>query len=169
VLPQRLCASACSRSCQVLWRTLSPVQTNFLSSAGPGPRWQPLLLWLRSPPQPGGHLSSGPEGGRLSPAHTGCCLSASVLPPVPEAVRFSEYTILLTSYLLTHYSKSFRVILLYFIPKTVNDDSWIYIVNIYEDITKDISKSCLFCNYYKLTCAIVFLPFKYKTTWFFFF
>jgi hypothetical protein len=38
VLPQRLCASACSRSCQVLWRTLSPVQTNFLSSAGPGPR-----------------------------------------------------------------------------------------------------------------------------------
>jgi hypothetical protein len=42
VLPQRLCASACSRSCQVLWRTLSPVQTNFLSSAGPEPRWRPL-------------------------------------------------------------------------------------------------------------------------------
>ena len=69
--PLRLCASACSRSCQVLWRTLSPVQTNFLSSSGLGPRWRPLLLWLRSPPQPGGHLSSGPEGGRLSPAHTG--------------------------------------------------------------------------------------------------
>jgi hypothetical protein len=33
VLPQRLCASACPRSCPVLWRTLSPVQTNFLSSA----------------------------------------------------------------------------------------------------------------------------------------
>ena len=33
VLPQRLCASACPRSCPVVWRTLSPVQTNFLSSA----------------------------------------------------------------------------------------------------------------------------------------
>jgi hypothetical protein len=33
VLPQQLCASACPRSCPVLWRTLSPVQTNFLSSA----------------------------------------------------------------------------------------------------------------------------------------
>jgi hypothetical protein len=33
VLPQRLCASACPRSCPVLWCTLSPVQTNFLSSA----------------------------------------------------------------------------------------------------------------------------------------
>jgi hypothetical protein len=33
VLPQRLCASACPRSCPVLWRTLLPVQTNFLSSA----------------------------------------------------------------------------------------------------------------------------------------
>jgi hypothetical protein len=33
VLPQWLCASACPRSCLVLWRTLSPVQTNFLSSA----------------------------------------------------------------------------------------------------------------------------------------
>jgi hypothetical protein len=33
VLPQWLCASACPRSCPVLWRTLSPVQTNFLSSA----------------------------------------------------------------------------------------------------------------------------------------
>jgi hypothetical protein len=33
VLPQQLCASACPRSCLVLWHTLSPVQTNFLSSA----------------------------------------------------------------------------------------------------------------------------------------
>jgi hypothetical protein len=33
VLPQWLCASARPRSCPVLWRTLSPVQTNFLSSA----------------------------------------------------------------------------------------------------------------------------------------
>ena len=33
VLPQRLCASACPRSFLVLWHTLSPVQTNFLSSA----------------------------------------------------------------------------------------------------------------------------------------
>jgi hypothetical protein len=47
VLPQRLCASACSRSCQVLWRTLSPVQTNFLSSAGPGPRWRPVFLLFK--------------------------------------------------------------------------------------------------------------------------
>jgi hypothetical protein len=31
-LPQQLCASACPRSCPVLWCTLSPVQTNFLSS-----------------------------------------------------------------------------------------------------------------------------------------
>jgi hypothetical protein len=89
VLPQWLCASACSRSCQVLWRTLSPVQTNFLSSAGPGTRWRLLLLRLRPPPQPGRHLSSGPDGGRLSTARKGCCLSGSVLPPVPEAARFS--------------------------------------------------------------------------------
>jgi hypothetical protein len=33
VLPQQLCASAFPRSCPVLWRTLSPVQTKFLSSA----------------------------------------------------------------------------------------------------------------------------------------
>jgi hypothetical protein len=33
VLPQRLCAPVCPRSCPVLWRTLSPIQTNFLSSA----------------------------------------------------------------------------------------------------------------------------------------
>jgi hypothetical protein len=81
VLPQRLCASACSRSCPVLWRTLSPVQTNFLSSVGPGTRWRPLLLRLRPPPDPGGHLSSGPDSGRLSAARKGCCLSGSVLPP----------------------------------------------------------------------------------------
>ena len=32
VLPQRICGSACPRSCQLLWCTLSPVQTKFLSS-----------------------------------------------------------------------------------------------------------------------------------------
>jgi hypothetical protein len=90
VLPQRLCASACPRSHQVLWRTLSPAQTNFLSLAGPGTRWRPLLLRLRPPPQPGRHLSSSLDGGRLSTARKGCCLSGSVLPPVPEVVRFSQ-------------------------------------------------------------------------------
>ena len=33
VLPQHLCGSACPRSCPVLWCTLSPVQTKFLSLA----------------------------------------------------------------------------------------------------------------------------------------
>jgi hypothetical protein len=89
VLSQRLCASAFPRSCPVLWRTLLPVQTNFLSSAGPGTRWRPLLLRLSPPPKPGRHLSSRPEGGRLSTARKGCCLSGSVLLPFPEAVRFS--------------------------------------------------------------------------------
>ena len=53
------------------------------------PKWRPLLLRLRLPPKPGRHLSSGPDGGRLSAARQGCCLSGSVLLPVPEAVRFS--------------------------------------------------------------------------------
>jgi hypothetical protein len=48
VLPQRLCASTCPRSCWVLWCTLSPVQTNFLRFDGvPEPRRHPLLLRLR--------------------------------------------------------------------------------------------------------------------------
>jgi hypothetical protein len=38
LLPQRLCASARPRSCPVLWRTLYPVQTNFL---GPAESWNP--------------------------------------------------------------------------------------------------------------------------------
>jgi hypothetical protein len=81
-------ALADPRSCLVLWCTLSPVQTNFLSSAESWePRWCPLLLRLR-PSEPGGHLSSGWDGGRLSVAQKGCCLRGSVAPPVPEAVRF---------------------------------------------------------------------------------
>ena len=83
-------ALAVPRSCQLLWCRLSPVQTKFLSSRGVlEPRWRPLLLRLRPPPKPVGHLSSGPDGSRLSAARQGCCLSGSVLLPVPEAVRFS--------------------------------------------------------------------------------
>jgi hypothetical protein len=68
------------RSCQLLWCRLSPVQTKFLSSkfgGVPEPRWRPLLLRLR-PSEPGRHLSSGSDGGRLSAARKGCCLSSSV-------------------------------------------------------------------------------------------
>jgi hypothetical protein len=77
------------RSCQLLSCRLSPVQTKFLSSVESRNQGGACLLLLRlRPSEPGGHLSSGPDGGRLSAARKGCCLSSSVPLPVPEAVWF---------------------------------------------------------------------------------
>jgi hypothetical protein len=84
-------ALAGPRSCQLLWCRLSPVQTKIPKFCGvPEPRWRQLLLRLRPPPEPGGHLSSGPDGGRLSAARKGCYLSGSVPLPIPESVWFCD-------------------------------------------------------------------------------
>ena len=56
-------APAYPRSCQLLWFTLSSVQTKF--SGVLEPRWLPLILRQRAP-GPGGDLSSGREGGWIT-------------------------------------------------------------------------------------------------------
>jgi hypothetical protein len=47
-----------------------------------------LQMLQQHPPGPGGHLSSGREGARISGAETGSATEALWLPTVPEAVSF---------------------------------------------------------------------------------
>jgi hypothetical protein len=74
-------APTCPRCCQLLWCTLSPVQTKF--SGVLEPRWLPLILRQRAP-GPGGHLFSAGEGGQMSGARNGRCLRSSVAPTYPR-------------------------------------------------------------------------------------
>jgi hypothetical protein len=80
--PRTFVALACHRSCQLL--CAHSHLCRLLFGGVQEPRWLPPFL-RQKPPGPGGHLSSGRGGGRMSGAQKRCCLRSSVAPACPRS------------------------------------------------------------------------------------